>query len=474
MRTSPLIALALCFLSASAISQTCNCPEQFDWLRGKIALNYAGFQDKVTAEKQAEFDAHTAAFQEQVAAAGSDTACLRLLRAWTKWFHDGHVQIYPLTPAAEEDPEQIRARFAQWEKKEISEAQAHAYLDVPGRDSVEGIYETMGGTYRVAVLRDTVSGREFAAYILRADGVWWMPGQLKFELVRTAPGQYSSRVFLRDHSERSAEVSLNGGILRFQDLGNWYRQYPGEALAAKRPAVYTLNSLDDHTLLLRVPTMNASVRLELDSLITANKDLLARTPRLIIDCRDNGGGSDITFYPLRPYVYTGPARGYHFRIYATADNIEKYAALGSDRDYPKKQRRGYKKMAKKLRKQKGRMYGFCEYVRNKPQWISPNPKKVAILIDGGCASSCEQFLFYARQSKRVTLIGTNTAGIADYGNLHHLNSPGEKFVLYYPTARSCRIDAGEGIDGVGIPPDVRIEDEKTDWVEFARAYLARD
>ncbi|MCB0575297.1 MAG: hypothetical protein KDC61_12115, partial [Saprospiraceae bacterium] len=292
--------------------------------------------------------------------------------------------------------------------------------------------------------------------------------------VRTAPGQYSSRVFLRDHSERSAEVSLNGGILRFQDLGNWYRQYPGEALAAKRPAVYTLNSLDDHTLLLRVPTMNASVRLELDSLITANKDLLARTPRLIIDCRDNGGGSDITFYPLRPYVYTGPARGYHFRIYATADNIEKYAALGSDRDYPKKQRRGYKKMAKKLRKQKGRMYGFCEYVRNKPQWISPNPKKVAILIDGGCASSCEQFLFYARQSKRVTLIGTNTAGIADYGNLHNLNSPGEKFVLYYPTARSCRIDAGEGIDGVGIPPDARIEDEKTDWVEFARSYLARD
>ena len=82
-------------------------------------------------------------------------------------------------------------------------------------------------------------------------------------------------------------------------------------------------------------------------------------------------------------------------------------------------------------------------------------------------------MYYANQSNRVTLIGTNTAGINDYGNLHFLEFPCGDLSLAYPTSRSGRVDVGQGIDGTGIPPDVRIENPDTDWIDFARSYLER-
>ena len=59
----------------------------------------------------------------------------------------------------------------------------------------------------------------------------------------------------------------------------------------------------------------------------------------------------------------------------------------------------------------------------------------------------------------------------DYGNLHDMDFPCGAFGLAYPTSRSCRVDAGEAIDGTGMPPDVRVEEKDGDWVKFAQQYL---
>ncbi len=467
-----IFLLALSLLTAnSAIAQPCNCPEQFDWLRQKLALNYSGYRDKVTAQTQANFDRHVADFQTKIASATSDTMCLRLLDEWARWFRDGHVQLYVKGGATSDDPAAIRQRFAAWEKISMTETEARAYLDQPGRDAVEGIYQLAGGNYRVALVRNARPSRDFAAIILKADSVWWTPGQVKFDLKQTEPGKFSVRFFMRDHSERKTEAVLNDKKLEFKDLGAWYKMYPGTAGEMPKPQIFTLGKLDAATLLFIVPTMNESVRLELDSLIEANAALLEHIPNLIIDCRNNGGGSDITFYPLKPYVYSGPVKGYRGQIYSTDDNIQKYENLRHSKDFPKKYRRYFGKTADKMKRHKGELIGKCGEATEKFKGAKPYPQRVAILINGNCASSCEQFVFFARQSARVTLIGQNTAGILDYGNLHNLDFPCGRFGLAYPTSRSCAVSVGKGIDGVGIPPDVRIEDTKTDWVDFARKYL---
>lgn len=456
-----------------ASAQSCNCAEQFDWLRQKLAINYSGYRDKVTAQNRAEFDRHTADFQTKIAQSKADTTCLRLMDEWARWFRDGHVQLYPKTVSVPEDPAAIRRRFAGWEKISLTEVEARTYLDQSGREPVEGIYQNAEGNYRVAIIQNSTSERDFVAVLLKADSVWWMPGQVKFDLKKAKSlSTFMSRYYMRDHSERNPSATFNDGKLEFKELGTWHKQYPGNPSIPAKPQIFTLAKIDSQTLLLTVPTMNESVRLELDSLVKANASLLERTPNLIIDCRDNGGGSDITFYPLRPYVYSGSVKGYQMQIYATEDNIQKYDKLRDSKDFPQKYRRYFGNMAKKMRRNMGKFVGKCGEAKQKFKKVKPFPKQVAILINGNCASSCEQFVYYAEQSKRVTLIGQNTAGIMDYGNLHSLDFPCGKFGLSYPTSRSCRVDKGKAIDGVGIPPDVRVDEKEKDWVEFARQYLS--
>ena len=94
------------------------------------------------------------------------------------------------------------------------------------------------------------------------------------------------------------------------------------------------------------------------------------------------------------------------------------------------------------------------------------PRVVAILVDGGCASSCEQFLLMARQSRKVTIYGTNSGGVLDYGNVRSTQMPGSTLVLSRPIHRSRRLP-NDPVDNIGIPPHVRIPDDvvlQVQWV----------
>jgi C-terminal processing protease CtpA/Prc len=95
-----------------------------------------------------------------------------------------------------------------------------------------------------------------------------------------------------------------------------------------------------------------------------------------------------------------------------------------------------------------------------------------VLIDEDCASSTEQFLLEAIQSRKVTLMGQHTAGILDYANVRDEALPCMSFILHYATTRSQRVDAGKGIDNVGIKPRVMLGANQ-DWVEEARRYLEK-
>lgn len=464
------LLVALCFFQTLLPAQSCNCPEQFEFLTQKMAANYAGYQDKVTPATQAAFDAHTARYRALAAPVTSDTTCARLLHEWTLFFKDHHVQMSYNGP--QDNPEQVRQRFSAWEKIALDESAARSLIDRPGGDPAEGIWEMQGGNYRVALVPAPTPSRDLAAVVLRADSVYWVPGQLKFELKKDGEG-YSGNFFMRDHSVKTSTALLEGDQLKFNGLSTWQRVYPGSGkLPAAAPRqIFTLKQLDSTTLLLTVPTMDESVRLQLDSLIKANRKLLAGTPNLIIDCRNNGGGSDITYYPLKPFLYTQPVTGERMQLWATPDNADKFAEMGKNKDFPWTWRMYGRHTARKMRRHYGHFIGKTGQYKERMKHVMPYPQRVAVLIDGGCASSCEEFVLFAQQSKKTTLIGQNTGGVHDYGNLHFLTFPDKRFTLGYPTSRSGNVAAGRPIDNIGIPPAVRVEEKDGDWVEFARQYL---
>ena len=466
-----LIPLCGCLFSLKTVAQTCSCAQNFQFFEEKIRINYPGFRDKVTDQSRGEFDRFTARHRQLAEQAGSDTACFRILSDWKKWFRDGHVQLN--RTAAQADPVEVRKKYANTEKIDLTETGARAYLDQAGRLSAEGIWRNAEGSYRVAITRQPGDWREFAASILRADSVYWIPGQVKFELKNTDRADvFAVHYYMRDHSMQTDTATLTDGVLHIAKTGDWYREYPGQPVKKPAPSiVYKLNRLDSVTLLLVLPTMNENVRHQLDSLMKANRDLFLQTPNLVIDCRNNGGGSDITYRLVSPLLYTHRTTRYRYQIWATRDNAGKYADLQKNNNYPWVYRTYGGWMKRRILRNEGKFIGKKGLAKNGKLKKQPFPQRVAVLINGNCASSCESFVEEARQSEKVTLIGVNTAGVSDYGNLHTLPLPCYGFEMRYPTTRSTAIDVGKGIDNIGFAPDVRLGPETKDWVEFARQYL---
>jgi hypothetical protein len=110
--------------------------------------------------------------------------------------------------------------------------------------------------------------------------------------------------------------------------------------------------------------------------------------------------------------------------------------------------------------------------------VFPLPSRVAILMDSECASTTEQFLLLARQSKKVTLFGQHSAGVLDYANVRLFTLPSGNCFLAIPTTRSRRLPK-EPIDNIGIAPDVHIRNLSSPQtsgdpaVEFVQNYLKR-
>jgi len=104
--------------------------------------------------------------------------------------------------------------------------------------------------------------------------------------------------------------------------------------------------------------------------------------------------------------------------------------------------------------------------------IHEYPKNVGILINERCASATEQFLFEAKQSKKVKLFGTSTMGASDISNLYSVESPCKEFKLWYCLTRSLRIP-GMAIDDTGLQPDFYLDKtiSQYKWVEFVNEIL---
>ena len=100
------------------------------------------------------------------------------------------------------------------------------------------------------------------------------------------------------------------------------------------------------------------------------------------------------------------------------------------------------------------------------------PRNIGIIINENNGSTTEQFLLAAKQSKKVKLFGTTTAGVLDISNMYFVASPCEEFELGYCLSKSMRIPEMT-IDEKGIAPDYYIDRDipKYRWINFVTQVL---
>jgi Peptidase family S41 len=456
-------------------AQDCQCPDEFQFLIRYMEKNYAGYRDKAMGEKRFAYDSVTADMVTRAATVRKPAFCVALMKEWLVFFRDGHNYI---TPASANVDQPASASTPAADAGEVIRLapQLLALLKTR-RTGVEGIYHTSDSTYTIAIVQNKTGDRDYAGVIVSSKAPTWKKGQVKLELRRLDGRRFIACGYLRDHSVDPEILTFDGRIfgdgiwIRDGTSGAWIAGHQSPAAQLQWQAVQA-RRLSDKTYYIGIGSFDESNTWSVDSLFHVDSTILASVPNLILDLRGNGGGSDFVYSPLRAWLYSGPIINSGIDVLATADNARSWAALLDAKDIPDANKVTLRRIIEQMQGHNGQMVEIYHADTVALSGRRPFPQRIAVLINGECASSAEQFLMEAMQSRKVTLMGQPTAGILDYANVRDVALPCLPFVLHYATTRSQRVDAGKGIDNVGIRPQVMLGANQ-DWVEEARRYLEK-
>lgn len=469
-------------------AQDCDCSATFRWMKDVIENNDAGFAYALSLKGEDAYEQHTATLLPQIQATADPQACAEILNEWLFFLRKGHIGIEATGTAASSEntpgqrppsKDEIRASFADWKTYPLDLKALKSRLKAQTQPTFEGIWESP--PYKIGIVKE---GEDYVGAIIKADGVYWQKDQVKLQ-IKSGPNGYTGTFYMRDHSPREiSEVKLLGSnylIMDFVELKRSSSQFPSdpridryfELIGTDKPL---FEQIDPQTCLLRIPSFNRTELDDIQAVVDANREAIMQTETLLIDLRNNGGGSDVSYYALLPFLYTNPIRTVNMEMYSTELNNSRILGfINSDElNFTQEDKVELQMAYDSLSKHVGEFVNLSgSYVDvDTMDSVYPYPKQVGILINENNGSTTEQFLLAAKQSTKVKLFGTTTAGVLDISNMMLIPSPCGNYQLGYSLSKSLRIP-DMAIDGKGIQPDYYIDKGVApyEWVPFAQRIL---
>ncbi|MFC3560536.1 S41 family peptidase [Pedobacter jamesrossensis] len=465
-----LCALILFTLALKAKADDCSCAINFDFMVKKVKKNYVGFYDKVTPANMKKFDRFTDSLS-LVAKVSDKYQCSSLMREWLGFFRDKHMTAG--IDATGFSADSIRKFYAADRKVSWSETDFSVYLVSNKKriDSIEGIWGNTAGGYRVGIIRDDKNRNSFLAFTITADNIYWMPHQIKFEIQKNL-GKYQTKHFrTKDHSYAYPMLYKNRDTLDFGIYGKWVKN--PDDLPAKSTNIKTADLspkfkvLDKEGALLSLPSFASLEFIKvMDTLLKQNEQVLKKTKHLIIDLRNNAGGSVLVYEKLIPYIYTSPIHKEGGMVLATKDNIEGgYSNLHPE--LSDSLQKYFRERLERLKDHQDRLYTIYPVDTLKLPSVEKYPERISVMVNRNTGSAAELFLLEAKQSTKVRLYGENSGGAIDYTEFIKAKMPCSFFVLYYPACKSLRLPEYP-LDNIGIAPDVKVPAGISDWIDYVR------
>jgi len=466
----------LIFFSSKA--QNCNCRDNLKFIIEKVKKNYVGYSDKVNISNQKRFGLFTDSLLNESAKAPS-YQCLPILKKWLSFFNDKHIGIS--YDDSKYSKEQIRSYYSNEEKTDWTDSLFVSYLNKKpsGRDSLEGLWKDNTGVYQIGIVKDKKNKNDFIGFIIKADGARWVPGQVKLRISKK-DGKYSLKYYRAiDHSLNSLLLTQSKDTLTLSDgdvTSRWYKN----SVIVPQPSQKDPNSgvsavfriLDDKTCLFEMPAFASLENVKvMDSLIKKNAGELDKRDHLIIDLRNNYGGSVLGYDKLVPYIYTNPILTEGGSVLATEENIRDYYSY-----VPSNASESRKKVIERnlsiLKSHVGELYPLYPVDTIRMHKVLSYPKYVSLIVNKSTASAAELFILQAKQSSKVKLYGTNSSGAIDYLEVVRTELPCGFYRLGYPASKSSRLPEYP-LDNIGIKPDIEIPLETSDWIDFVRTHRTR-
>ncbi|MCZ4243581.1 S41 family peptidase [Pedobacter punctiformis] len=465
-----IIMLAALMLLGSQVlmaQNTCGCKNALQNIIKKIESEYPGLEEK-TKDKLLYNS-----FKEQIlkeATSANETQCLEILQKYTAFFKDRHIWVVPNEISKPTETNSLANQSLNINLKSFKE-------DVLKRpNEFEGIWKDE--TYEVGIKE--VDANEYVGFIIKADPKYWKPNEIKFRL--HANGNYE--YYLQDRSVQKGTYKIHDkSILYFNVLRSLFiRQLPAAKLNTEqiKDKVNEINgfyfkALTPRTSILKLSNFSYQFVETIENLIEKNKILLENSEFLIVDLRDNGGGTDNAYQKLLPYILTNPVRYVGVEYLSTPtliSSMETYKSNIKDKTKHADEISGMDEDLKMLRANPGKFVN----TRNKAVVIDTinleliSPKEIIILTNKHVASAGENLILAARQSKKVKIMGTPTSGVLDYASARYFEIGCSNYKLMMPAYRSLRLP-DYPIDNIGAQPDIYLDSSVKDWIETAKNYL---
>ncbi len=473
--------LILLIFSITIYGQDCDCKSNFEWAKKTFEENDAGFQFAIDNKGKSAYEQHNKIFAEKISELNNSVECTQAIYEWMTFFRSGHIAIRRINQEqSQSDNKQsnqgIIDSYRDWEKIEVDLEKFQEQLLKKNENGFEGVW--VSEPYKIGIKK---VGNEYLGFIIEADGIYWTKGQVKLRIKE----DLSSTYYMRDHSAQNFETAkllgnnyLEMGFITLERIFPKTKTEPQieryfKAISAENPYFEKVNA---NTVLLRIPRFSGSEKSKIDSVINSNKETILKTENLIVDLRNNGGGSDGSFQELLPILYTNPIRTVGVEMLSTPLNNQRMLDFinkdeyGFDEEGKKWAQESYDKLSKHI----GKFVMLNEYPITETTFdtIHQFPKNIGIIINENNGSTTEQFLLAAKQSKKVKLFGTTTTGVLDISNMYFVKSPCEEFELGYSLSKSMRIPEMT-IDDKGIQPDYYIDKEipKYEWIKYVTDIL---
>jgi len=461
MKTSITIFLIL-VLSLSAFSQdNCNCKQSLSLLIKKMESEYPGLKEK-TADTIMYRD-----FKERliIKSQSSDVNCYDLLKHYLSYFRDPHVYLIQTYDESETQSDQS-------DKK--SESKVDITLDdfykhiTKSKDELEGVWKST--YYKVGIIK---KDNEYQGFIIEASNTSWHANEIKFSLMDDGKANY----YMGNHSLEEDNYELfDGSILSFKNINSAFiKELPKPKLTENEIALkldqiegFYFTKLTDKTSMLCISSFEDAYVEKIEKMVSDNQQAIENCENLIIDVRNNLGGTYDAYEEILPYVYTNNTRGVGQEFLVTQTLIDGVEDWFDDETGKEEARRWISMF-------EGNMGKFINTdtstdFTNDIKISEKSPKQIAILVNKRTASSGEAFVYGAKQSKKVKVLGVPTYGALDYGSASLFDFGCPNYQLHMPTWRSMRLP-DYPIDNIGIQPDIYLDKSVTDWIQFTVEYL---
>jgi hypothetical protein len=336
------------------------------------------------------------------------------------------------------------------------------------KDELVGVWKS--NYYKVGIIKE---GNIYQGFIIEASNESWKANEIKFSLLQEGKANY----YMGDHSLHEDSYELfDGSILAIKDIGAVFiKELPKPKLTenemkSKLDKVegFYFTKLTDKTCLLCISSFEDAYVERIEKIVSDNKQAIENCENLIIDIRNNLGGTYDAYDEILPYIITNNIREVGTEFLVTQTLID-YVESWFDDEEGRKMARSWIKMFE------GNMGKFvnvdtADVLVSEIKIAEKSPKQIAVLVNKMTASSGEAFALEAKQSKKAKILGIPTYGVIDYGSANPFDFGCKNYILMMPTWRSMRLPEYP-LDNIGVQPDIYLDKSVKDWVQFAVDYL---